>query len=98
MIKKKSFVAAINHIAFQTDFFIFFVAFDCVCFLKYAKFQTFFYIEFFTSKHKLFIYFFTNDDHDAIRFFFVKCLKILLRNNVTVKIERDDKFQKTKKC
>ena len=96
--QKKISVATINHIAFQTNLFVFFVAFDCVCFLKYARSQTFFYIEFFTYKHKLFIYLFINDDHDAIRFFFVKCLKILLRDNVTIKIKRNDEFQKTKKC
>ena len=30
-------------------------------------------------------------------FFFVKCLKTLLRDNVIIKVERDDEFQKTKK-
>ena len=48
-------------------------------------------------RHKLFINSFTNNNHDAIRFFFVKCLKILLRNNITMKIKRDDEFQKNEK-
>ena len=61
------------------------------------KTSTFFYIEFFTYKHKFFINLFTNDNYDAIRFFFVKCLKISLRDNVIIKIERDDEFQKNEK-
>ena len=69
----------------------------CV-FFEMRKTSTFFYIEFFTYKHKFSINFLTNDNHDAIQFFFVKCLKILLRDNVIMKIERDDEFQKMKKC
>ena len=61
------------------------------------KISTFFYIEFFTYKHKSSINLLTNDDHDAIRFFFVRCLKTLLRDNVIMKVERDDEFQKNKK-
>ena len=30
-------------------------------------------------------------------FFFVKCLKISLRDNIIMKIERDDEFQKNEK-
>ena len=67
-------------------------------FFEMRKISTFFYIEFFTYKHKPSINLFINDNHDAIRFFFVKCLKILLHNNVIMKIECDDKFQKAKKC
>ena len=61
------------------------------------KISTFFYIEFFIYKHKLSINLFTNDDYDTIRFFFVKCLRALLRDNVIIKIERDDEFQKNEK-
>ena len=68
----------------------------CVC-SEVRKTSTFFYIEFFTYKHKFPINSLTNDDHDAIRFFFVKCLRILLRDNVIMKIERDDEFQKNEK-
>ena len=66
-------------------------------FSEVHKISTFFYIELFTYKHKFFINFFTNNDYDAIRFFFVKCLKISLRDNVIIKIERDDEFQKNEK-
>ena len=40
--QKKLFVAAIKYITFQANFSIFFVAFNCVCFLKCARFQHFF--------------------------------------------------------
>ena len=96
--KKKLSVAAIKYIAFQANSFIFFVAFSYVCFLQLRKVSTFFYIEFFTYKHKFSINLLTNDNHDAIQFFFVKCLKILLRDNVITKIEPGDEFQKIKKC
>ena len=82
----------------SSKFFYFFRCIQLCVFSEMRKISTFFYIEFFTYKHKFFINFFTNDDHDAIRFFFVKCLRILLRDNVIMKIERDDEFQKTKKC
>ena len=81
----------------SNKFFYFFRCIQLCVFSEMHKISTFFYIEIFTYKHKFFINFFTNDDYNAIRFFFVKCLKILLRDNVTMKIERDNKFQKSEK-
>ena len=82
----------------SSKFLYFFRCIQLCVFSEMRKISTFFYIEFFTYKHKLSKNLLTNDDHDAIRFFFVRCLKTLLRDNVIIKIERDDEFQKTKKC
>ena len=97
MIKKKTFCYNDQIYNILSKFFYFFRCIQLCVFSEMRKISTFFYIEFFTYKHKFFINFFTNDDHDAIRFFFVKCLKILLRDNVIMKIERGDKFQKNEK-
>ena len=66
-------------------------------FFEVRKVSTLFYIKFFKYNHKLSIYFLTNDDHDAIQFFFVKCLRTSLCDNVIIKIEHDDEFQKNEK-
>ena len=97
MIKKKFFCCSDQIYNISNKFFYFFRCIQLCVFSEVRKTSTFFYIKFFTYKHKSFINLFTNDDHDAIQFFFVKCLKTLLRDNVTMKIERDDKFQKNEK-
>ena len=97
MIKKKTFCCSDQIYNISSKVFYFFRCIQLCVFSEMRKVSTFFYIEFFTYKHKLSINSFTIDDHDAIQFFFVKCLKILLRNNVIMKIERDDEFQKNEK-
>ena len=97
MIKKKTFCCSDQIYSISSKFLYFFRCIQlCVC-SEVRKISTFFYIEFFTYKHKPLINPLTNDDHDAIRFFFVKCLRTLLRDNVIIKIERDDEFQKNEK-
>ena len=98
MIKKNFFCCSDQIYSISRKFFYFFRCIQLCMFSEMRKISTFFYIKFFIYKHKFFINLFTNDDHDAIWFFFVKYLRILLRNNVIMKIERDDEFQKTKKC